>query len=118
MEYKGVKVNYVQLVSYMGEGFKKNSAKENQLLFKNKIKYGFPYSCSFECPIEDMICINLDWNDGINEDERPALLCALERLKKIFPESFINLNLDDFVEEGNCIDLTGEQFREMYILAD
>jgi hypothetical protein len=36
-------------------------------------------------------------------------------LKEMFYDSYINLNLDGFMKEGNTVDLTGEEL-EIYIV--
>jgi hypothetical protein len=117
MIYKGQNVEFIQLVSYMGEEHKNKTFKENQKFFMEKISGKLSFSCTFECPIEDMICINHRNTPGIGdtEEDRKALLCGLEELKKFFPDSYINLNLDGFIEnEGNSIDLTGEEFNSLH----
>lgn len=114
MNYKGKNVESIQLVCYMGDEFKNKSFQENQKYFKEQIKGRISFDYSFECPIEDMICINYDGLHSNTKEGKEKLLYGLEELNKIFPNSFINLYLDDFVEEGNCIDLTGEKFRELY----
>lgn len=116
MIYKGIEVSFIQLVSYLGDEYKDKDFKEVQSHFKKQIKkYKFPYGCSFECPVEDMVCINLD---GMNIEDagKRKLLEALHELKKIFSDSYINLNLEDFLPEGNTIDLTGEEFKNLYLL--
>lgn len=117
MKYKGIDVSFIQLTSYMGNKFKDKNFKEVQDYFKKRIrKYYYPYDISFECPIEDMICIGLDKYTGLNEKTLLAYNHALYELKRIFPDSYINLNLEDFLPEGNTIDLTGEEFQKLYLM--
>jgi hypothetical protein len=119
VRYKGIEVRFIQLVSYLGDEYKDKDFKEVQAHFKKMIKkHKFPYGCSFECPIEDMICINLDGSIDIADSGKEKLLKALYELKKIFPDSYINLNLEDFLPEGNTIDLTGEEFKKLYLLQE
>ena len=115
MKYKNVEISFIQLVTYMGDEFKDNTSHDNQTIFKNKIRRNkFPYNFSFECPIEDMICINIDDVSGFTKEGRKELINALNELKKIYGKSFINLSLDDFIDgEGNCIDLTEVEFLEI-----
>lgn len=115
MIYEGQKVEFIQLVSYLGEEWKNKTFQENQNYFMKKINGKLTFSCSFECPIEDMICINHEDVLGTTEEDKGTLLNGLEELKTILPNSFINLNLGGFVENvGNSIDLTGEEFRKLY----
>lgn len=116
MRYKGIEVRFIQLVSYMGDEYKDKDFKEVQEYFKKQIqKQHFPYSISFECPIEDMICIGLDNYKGTGKPTLWKYFEALYELKKIFHDSYINLNLDAFLPEGNTIDLTGEEFVRLYL---
>ena len=117
MTYKGESVEFIQLVSYLGEEYRNKTFKENQNYFKEKINEKISFSCSFECPIEDMICINHKDVIGkrYTDEDKGVLLSGLEELKTIFPNSFINLHLYSFIEgEGNSIDITGEEFEELY----
>lgn len=120
MIYKNKKVEFIQLVCYLGEEFKGNTYKENEEIFSQKISDTISFPYSYECPIEDMICLN---HEGINQErlliptkeDMEALISGLEELKESFPNSFLNLNLDGFIEEeGNSIDLTIEEFRSLY----
>lgn len=115
MTYKGERVEFIQLVSYLGEKRKNKTFKENQDYFKKKIHGKLSFPCSFECPIEDMICINHGDVIGYTDEERGGVLSGLEELKAIFPDSFINLHLYSFIEsEGNSIDITDEEFEKLY----
>lgn len=117
MVYQGQNVEFIQLVSYLGEEYTNKTSKENQAYFKKMISGKLSFTCSFECSIEDMICINHDDVIGTRyteEEDKAVLLSGLEELKMIFPNSFINLHLEGFIEEGNTVDLTGEEFKELY----
>lgn len=117
MLYKDKSVEFIQLVSYIGNEHVNKTYKENQKFFKERISGKLSFSCSFECPIEDMICVNHKDTPSIGdtEEDRKALLYGLNELKQVFPNTFINLHLSGFVEdEGNSIDLTGEEFEKLY----
>lgn len=116
MEYKNVKVNYISLVSFIGEEYEDNDYKSKQLLFRKKItKEKFPFSCGIECPVDDLIFTYIDDIADTSEDSMKLAVIACEQMIKIYPQTFINLYLDEFVDEGNCIDLTIEQFINMYL---
>ena len=114
MIYKGINIESFQLVSYLGEDRKHNTRQENQKYFLGKIEE-ISFSCSIECPIDDMICIRHDDITGGNltELERKELIKCLKELKEIFPKSFINIYLDGFTEDGNCFDITSEEFEKL-----
>jgi len=116
MMYQGHNIESFKLVSYLGEERKSNTRQENQKYFLDMIKGKTTFACSIECPIEDMICVGHDdvIGEQLSEWEKEALLIGLEELKAIFPNSFINLYLSGFIKDGNCIDITGEEFRELY----
>lgn len=120
MLYKGIKVEFIQLVSYMGEIHKKKAIIENQNYFMDMISGRLSFPCSFECPAEDIIYITHKNIIGTGDEvgERKALLKGLKELKKIFPYSFINLCLDGALDiEGTSIDLTEEDFIKFYLQA-
>lgn len=116
MMYQGHNIESFQLVSYMGEERKQFTCQENQKYFSEIIDGKISFACSIECPIEDMVCVGLDDVTGeqLTEWEKEALLCGLEELKAVFPNSFVNLYLSGFTKDGNCIDITGEEFRKLY----
>lgn len=117
MLYKGNKVEFIQLVSYMGEIHKKKAIIENQNYFMDMISGRLSFPCSFECPAEDIIYItHKNVSSTTNEvRERKALLKGLKELKKIFPYSYINLCLYETLDkEGTSIDLTEEDFIKLY----
>jgi hypothetical protein len=117
MLYKGNNVEFIQLVSYMGEAHKKKALIENQNFFMEMISGRLSFPCSFECPAEDIIYIthkNIS-STGDEIGDTKALLKGLKELKKIFPYSFINLCIDEDVDkEGTSIDLTEDEFIKLY----
>lgn len=119
MKYKNVKVLEINPVVYLGEDFKNNDWKVNQNIFKEKIKdINFEYGFSFECPVGDMICINIDYEDKfeplLKENTIDMIFSVFNQLLKVFKENVkINLHLDDFIDGiGNSVDMNIEELVE------
>ncbi len=114
MIYRGKEVEYMNLVTYLGKEYKNNQFYINKVYFNAKIKDNLSFPYSFESTIDDMVIIYHEEVVGVTEEDKARLLEGLEELKRIFPNSFINFNLQGFLPEGNSIDLTGEEFRKLY----
>lgn len=115
MIYQGINIESFQLVSYLGEERKHNTRQENQKYFMDTVgELSFSYTA--ECPIEDMICIDHDdvTGENLSEWEREALLSGLEEIKAIYPNSYISIYLSGFIKDGNCFDITADEFKELY----
>lgn len=116
MKYKNIKVKEIIPVVYLGDEFVNNDWRENQRIFKEKIKdLNFKAGFGFECPIDDLIVVQIDYNDDFEplakESTIDDIFSVTNELLKVFKESVkINLYLDDFLEEGNSIDLTIAEF--------
>lgn len=118
MKYKDVKVLEINLVVYLGEKFKNNGWKENQLIFKDIVeKLDLKNSISWECPIEDLIYIYID--DNKDDLDPLPLESTVENIFSVVTELLeggfipkINILLDEFIEEGNSIDLEFNEFIE------
>lgn len=116
MKYKNIKVKEINPVVYLGDEFVNNNWKENQRIFKEKIKdLNFKVEFGFECPIDDLIVVQIDYDDDFEplakESTIDNIFSVTNELLKVFKESVkINLYLDDFLEEGNSIDLTIAEF--------
>ena len=121
MYYKDSKILEINPVVYLGEKFKDNNFKENQEFFKNKIRNAkFQYDFSFECPIEDLIHVHVDYRDNFiplaKKDTLNRVSEVFKELSTIFKDVKINLYLDDYIEGiGNSVDLDYEEFDE-YLL--
>lgn len=117
MKYKGVKVLYINPAVYLGEEFKNNDWRDNQKIFKEKIKsLDFGVGFGYECPIEDLIDIQVDYRDNLEPlaqmDTIDKIFNVTNELLKVFEDKVkINLHLDDYIEgEGNSIDMTITEF--------
>lgn len=117
MNYKNIKVLEISPVVYLGEEFKNNDWKVNQRIFKDKIKdLEFKYGFGIECPIEDLICVQIDYKDTFEplakHDTIDKIFNVTNELLKVFGDKVkINLYLDDYIEgEGNSIDMTITEF--------
>lgn len=117
MKYKNIKVSYISPVVYLGEEFKNNDWRDNQKIFKEKIKelnFGVGFGC--ECPIEDLIVVQVDYEDDLEPlakmDTIDKIFNVTNELLKVFEDSLkINLYLDGYIEaEGNSIDMTISEF--------
>lgn len=122
MKYKDVKVLEINPVVYLGEDFKDKNFKYNQDYFKSKIKdCSFAYGFGFECPIEDMVSIHVDYKDDfepiIREKTLEKILFVTNELLKIFGENVkINLYLDKSIEGiGNSIDIDIKEFFDYFM---
>ena len=116
MMYQGINIESFRLVSYMGEERKNNTRQEIQKYFSDMTDGKISFACTIECPIEDMICVGHDdvISENLSEWEKEALLIGLEELKVIFPNSYINIYLSGFTKDGNCFDITADEFRKLY----
>lgn len=117
MKYKDIKILDINPVVYLGEDFKDKDFKYNQNCFKRKIKNSvFAYGFGYECPIEDMISISVDYKDDfepiIQEKTLVKILSVTNELLKIFGENVkINLYLDKSIEGiGNSLDMDIKEF--------
>jgi hypothetical protein len=123
MKYKNVNVLEINPVIYLGEEFKNNYFKENQNIFKNKIKQlRFNHNFWYENPIDDMISMYVEYDDDFiplaKESTIDRIFGVVNELLKVFTEVKINLHLVDFIEgEGNSIDLNIKDFTE-YLLEE
>lgn len=112
MKYKDIKILDINPVVYLGEDFKDMNFKYNQEYFKRKISdLKFPYGFSYECPIEDMISIGIDYEDDfepiIKENTVEKIFAVINELLKVFSKNVkINFYLDGLIEGvGNSIDM-------------
>lgn len=115
MLYKNVKVEQVSVSVYMGETYAMNDFKSNQNIFKRKIsKHGAICGFGFECPIDDLICIYPDGMGDVREiiskSDFDKVISIYDEMSKLFDNVKVNLYLDGFLDEGNSIDLTKEEF--------
>lgn len=116
MKYKDIKILEINPIVYLGEEFKDNTFIENQNIFKDKIKdLQFTQDFSFECPIEDMISIHIDYEDKfepmIKENTVDKIFGIVNELMKVIDDVKINIYLDGYIEnEGNSIDLNIKEF--------
>ena len=117
MKYRDIKVLEINPVVYLGEDFKNKDYKFNEEYFKNQIKnLEFRYAFNYECPIEDMISVRIEYEDDftpiIQEKTVEKILSVTNELLKVFGKGVkINLYLDDFIEKvGNSIDMEIDEF--------
>ncbi|ENK1244751.1 hypothetical protein P9J83_18200 [Clostridium sporogenes] len=119
MKYKNVKVLEISPVVYLGKEFRNNDWKVNQNIFKEKVKdIKFEYGFGFECPIGDMINIQIDYKDEFQplakESTIDMILSIFNQLLKVFKENVkINLHLDGFIDGVvNSVDMNIKEFVE------
>lgn len=117
MKYKNIKVLEINPVVYLGEKFKNNDWRENQKIFKEKIKdLDFQVGFGIECPIEDLICVQVDYTDTLEPlakmDTIDKIFSVTNELLKVFAHSVkVNIYLDGYIEDGsNSIDMTITEF--------
>lgn len=117
MNYKGVKVLYINPTVYLGEDFKNNDWRDNQRIFKEKIKnLNFGVGFGYECPIDDLIDIQVDYEDNLEPlakmDTIDKIFSVTNELLKVFGDNVkMNLYLDNYIkDEGNSIDMTITKF--------
>lgn len=119
MVYENLKVLEISLSVYLGDEYKNNNWKDNQEIFKDKIKdLSFDYPFSFECPIEDLICVQLDYEDSLEPLAKAQTVDNIYNvygeLMKVFGEDVkINIYLDGYLENGdNCVDMGYKEFAD------
>jgi hypothetical protein len=115
MLYKNVKVEQISISVYMGEKYVKNEFRKNQEIFRKKVsKQNAICGFGYECPIEDLICIYPDGMGELGEttskSDYDKIISVYDEMSKIFEDVKVNLYLEDFLEEGNSIDLSKEEF--------
>lgn len=115
MLYKNVKVEQISISVYMGKKYVENDFRKNQDIFKKKVsKQSANCGFCYECPIEDLICIYPDGlgelEETISKSDFDKIISVYDEMSKIFENVKVNLYLDDFLEEGNSIDLSKEEF--------
>lgn len=119
MKYKEVKILEINPVVYLGDDFKVKDFRYNQNHFKSKIKETeFAYGFGYECPIGDMISMQVDYEDNfepiIKQDTTEKIFAITNELIKIFGKNVkINLYLDKSIEGiGNSLDMEVKEFFE------
>lgn len=117
MVYENLKVLEISLSVYLGDEYKNNDWKENQEIFQDKIKdLSFDYPFSFECPIEDLICVQLDYKDSLEPLAKAQTIdnvySVYGELMKVFGEDVkINIYLDGYLKDGsNSVDMSYQEF--------
>lgn len=109
LKYKNINVKQISISVCLGSEYKEKDFRENQELFKNMVaKLNFGYGFSYECPIEDLICVYPDFKSN-------EALCSLYgTFSEKFGEIKVNLLLDDFLEDQcNSIDLSLDEYQEL-----
>ena len=119
MRYKNIKVLSINPVVYLGEEYRHNHWAVNQKIFKEKIKdLHFDVSFGIECPIEDLIDVQINYEDTLEPLARKDTIDKIFKVTKeliiVFRDTVkINIYLDDYIENvGNSIDMTIEEFTD------
>lgn len=117
MRYENIKVLEINPVVYLGEEFKNNDWRDNQKLFKERIKdLDFNVSFGIECPIEDLIYVQVDYEDNFEPlakmDTIDKIFSVTNELLKVFESNVkVNLYLDSYMKNGdNSVDMTITEF--------
>ena len=117
MKYKNIKVLEINPVVYLGEEFKNNDWRDNQKLFKERIKdLDFNVSFEIECPLEDLIYVQVDYEDDfeplIKMNTIDKIFRVTNELLKVFENNVkVNLYLDSYMKNGDIsVDMTITEF--------
>ena len=113
MNYRGIKVLFISPVVYLGEEFKNNHWKDNEKLFKNRIKnLNFMFGIKWECPIEDLIMLSVDYEDDLDPiikiDTLIKIFNTVNELLKVFDKDKVKMNL--YLDNCDSIDMTVVEF--------
>lgn len=115
MNYRGIKVLFISPVVYLGEEFKNNHWKDNEKIFKNRIKnLNFISGIRWECPIEDLIVLSVDYEDDLI-DTLIKIFNTINELLKVFNKDKVKINLyleNLYLDNGDSIDMTIVEFIE------
>lgn len=115
MNYRGIKVLFISPVVYLGEEFKNNHWKDNEKIFKNRIKnLNFISGIRWECPIEDLIVLSVDYEDDLI-DILIKIFNTINELLKVFNKDEVKINLyleNLYLDNGDSIDMTIVEFIE------
>lgn len=111
MNYKNVKVKWITISVYLGDEFKEKHWKENEQYTKNKLIQAGLNDFAVECPIEDLVCIELD------KETKERIIEVYTKSKGIFDKVFVNLYLEEFIEENdetyNSVDISLEEYLKL-----
>lgn len=117
VKYENIKVLEINPVVYLGEEFTDNDWRYNQKIFKEKVRdLDFEVGFSIECPIEDLIYVQVDYDDDFEplakKETIDKIFSVSKELIKLFEDNVkINLYLDDYMEDGsNSVDMSIEEF--------
>ena len=106
LKYKGIRVEWVTISIYLGDKFKNNHWKINEKYACQKLSEVGLKDFGVECPIEDLICVQFEETDAKARE-------VYNRSKEVFDKVFVNLYLDGYVEEGNSIDISLEEYMKL-----
>lgn len=115
MNYRGIKVIFISPVVYLGEEFKNKHWKDNEKTFKNRIKnLNFISGIRWECPIEDLIVLSVDYEDDLDPvikiDTLIKIFNTINVLLKVFNKDEVKMNL--YLDNCDSIDMTIIEFIE------
>lgn len=106
LKYKNIKVEWVTISIYLGDEFKNNHWKINEKYACKKLSETGLTNFSVECPIEDLICVQFaETPENVEKFYNKA--------KSVFNEVFVNLYLDGYLEEGNSIDISLDEYMKL-----